>query len=586
MYKIVKKRAVEAVTRQIRFYHLLFLSPFVYQAVFHYPVTLNSRLRQQLSHDLLYETEVAVHAYSTMEDLHIASRLQESNVSLEEDVDVFIGTAGHGHTFPGVSQPFGMVQVSPDNGVIGYDWSSGYHYNSTQVIGFSHTHLSGTGIGELMDLLIMPTILDVPNRKELSNDALSTLLEKILIEPFPAPGYFQFDGGALSHLMRSDIDHKQETAAPGYYRVKLLKHGIDVELTATTYCGVHRYNHVGTKHQMSVLVVDLSNVLFQGAAVGGEIKILSDQKSLEGFRKTSGWAGQRITYFHIKFSKPILSYKIFKSSETLLWSPCRLSGCQTAFLVFDSFENLQLRVGISSADTRGAEKAVRQLNEEYGWDFDALRESTAKVWQQKLGQITISEPRAEHARKIFYTSLYHALLAPTIHSDINNAYTGSDKKKHIVEKSRIMYSTFSLWDTFRAENSLHTILHPLKARDMAMSLIEYSKQQDNLLPVWNLAGQETHTMPGYHAASILAEAGKKKLLDRNELTMAFRAMNATARRPMSDKAFLDHIGYIPKDQTTESVTKTLEYAFDDWCIAQVGCFSCSIQISPFMLEYD
>jgi putative alpha-1,2-mannosidase len=139
-----------------------------------------------------------------------------------------------------------------------------------------------------------------------------------------------------------------------------------------------------------------------------------------------------------------------------------------------------------------------------------------------------------------------------------------------------MYSTFSLWDTFRAENSLHTILHPSRARDMAISLIDYAKQQDNLLPVWNLAGQETHTMPGYHAASILAEAGKKKLLDHNELAIAFKAMNATARRAISDKAFLDHNGYIPKDKTTESVTKTLEYAFDDWCIAQVGFHSCSV----------
>jgi len=568
--KLTKKKAVAIRLKQIRFYHFLFLLPFVFQAAFHYLMMVNSDGKPQLTHNFQYKTAVPLHEDSLTESSDGVGRIQVSNVSLQEDVDVFIGTGGHGHTFPGATQPFGMVQLSPDNGVIGYDWSSGYHYNSTQVIGFSHTHLSGTGIGELMDLLLMPVILDdEQNQERLSNKTLSELLEKTLIKPFPAPGYSEFDEGALSNLMRSDIDHKQETAAPGYYRVKLLKHGIDVELTATTYCGIHRYNHVGNKNEISVLVVDLSHAFFQGAAVGGEIKILSDQKSLSGFRKTSGWAVQRSAYFYIQFSKPILAYKIFKSSEKLLWSPCRLSGCQAAFLVFRNFENLQVRVGISSADTRGAEKSVRQLHKKYGWDFDTIRESNANLWQQKLGQITISQPRAKHARKIFYTSLYHALLSPTIHSDTNKAYTGSDRKVHLVEKNRKMYSTFSLWDTFRAENSLHTILHPSRARDMAISLIDYAKQQDNILPVWNLAGQETHTMPGYHAASILAEAGKKNLLGKNELMMAFRVMNATARRVRSDKAFLDIIGYIPKDQTTESVTKTLEYAYDDWCIAQV-----------------
>ncbi|MGD8320427.1 MAG: GH92 family glycosyl hydrolase, partial [Gemmatimonadota bacterium] len=427
-------------------------------------------------------------------------RLEATDVSAA--VDPFIGTGGHGHVYPGATMPFGMVQVSPDNGRSGWDWSSGYHDTDSVLTGFSHTHLSGTGIGDLLDVLIMP----VSGPVDLGVDTLPD--------------------GTRPYADR--LSHDAEEAAPGYYAVTLQRSGTRVELTATPRVGLHRITY--PSGAQPGLVVDLGFHENWDTPTRTELVQVADTLFL-GRRWSTGWAHDERVHFALATSQPAVSVTT-AGHEPHLRALLRFSPGEGPLLV---------KVGISYVDEAGA---LANLEAEApGWGFDAARARAARAWEAQLSKVRVTGG-TERERTIFYTALYHTRLAPVLFQDVDGRYRGADRGVHRA-RGYVKHSIFSLWDTFRAAHPLNTILDPARVHDLVASMLSFRKEH-GLLPVWSLVGNETNTMTGNHAVPVVVDAVLKGLagVDPGE------ALSAVVESQSSDLRDLDdyrRYGWVPSD---------------------------------------
>lgn len=448
-------------------------------------------------------------------------------------VDPFIGTAGHGHTFPGATMPFGMVQLSPDTRLTGWDGCSGYHYSDRIIYGFSHTHLSGTGISDYGDILLMPTIGEV---------FLNAM-----------------NDGRTDKGYASRFDHKNETASPGYYSVRLDDENILVELTTTKRVGFHRYHF--PKTDRANVILDLQH---RDKVLDSFLRIV-DSTHIEGHRRSEAWAKNQIVYFVAEFSRPITASGIaVDASSAAKLTEARGNNLRTFFQFDTSGAPLQVKVAISSVSIEGARKNLAA--ELSHWDFDQVKSDAKRAWNNELNKIEVTGG-TEAQLKNFYTALYHTMIAPNLFMDVDGQYLGRDFKIHTA-KDFENHSVFSLWDTFRATHPLYTIIDQQRTVDFIRTfLAQY--EQGGRLPVWELVANETDTMIGYHAVPVIADAAIKGI-DDFDGERAFAAMKHSAGLiHFGLDAYTNH-GFINMEEERESVSKTLEYAYDDWCIAQMA----------------
>ena len=467
--------------------------------------------------------------------IFISSNIFSQNKKLIEYVDPFIGTGGHGHTYPGATLPFGMMQLSPDTGIEGWDWCSGYHYSDNSIMGFSHTHLSGTGAADLADILFMPTVGDL-------NFSPGSKLK-------PGEGY------------RSRFKHENEIASPGYYSVYLDDYKVKAELTVSLRAGLHKYTF--PKSYGSNIIIDLQHGLDSDREA--YIKFVSYNR-IEGMRKSHGWAKEHSIYFVAEFSKPITQFGTV-TNDVLKDGSREASGRNIkAYLRFitNEGEAILIRVGISAVSIKGARKNLEK--EIPNFDFEKIKARAEEIWEKELNRIQV-ESKSEDLKKIFYTALYHSLINPNLFTDVDKKYYGMDRKIHTA-KDYDHYTVFSLWDTFRAEHPLFTIIDQKRAGDFVKSIL--AKYKDGgLLPVWELDGNETWCMIGYHSVPVIFDAYMKGLRGFNAKE-ALEAMRVSAERDQNGQKLYRERGFIPADKENESVSKTLEYCYDDWCIAQLA----------------
>ena len=454
-------------------------------------------------------------------------------------VNTLIGTDYTGNTYPGAQTPFGMVQLSPDNGLPGWDRIAGYFYPDSTIAGFSHTHLSGTGAGDLYDISFMPVTLPI-------SDA-------------PAP---------LG--IHSKFSHNDETAHAGYYQVRLSDYDINVELTATPRCGIQRYTFPKNGRQRMV-ILNLNKAMNWDATKDTRIVQL-DKYTIEGYRFSDGWARDQRVWFRTRFSQPIDNMMLERTElkdadgKTTGWG-------YVARLTFaaDAPEQLTLATALSATGQEGA--ACNLDIEAKGNDFEQYRQEAERMWNCELGKIE-AEGGTPEQQTTFYTALYHAMIAPTLFNDADGTYMGADRHVHMADAWN-NYETCSLWDTYRAAHPLYTIIDPKRAGDMVNSLVAFSKQNGRL-PVWNMWASETDMMIGYHAASVIAEAVLKGVpgINANEaLDECVKTANLDSYRGIG---LYKKLGYVPYDVNEStlgddwSLSRTLEYAYDDACIAALA----------------
>jgi putative alpha-1,2-mannosidase len=474
---------------------------------------------------------------------------------LAKYVDPFIGTGGHGHTYPGAVAPFGMVQLSPDTRLEGWDGSSGYHYSDTTVYGFSHTHLSGTGIADYCDVLFMPTTGEPKLKKE---------------------------------DYRSGFKKKLESSSPGYYKTTLDKYKIEVELTATTRVGMHLYDYPNTPQ--ANIIIDLQH---RDEVLDSWIEVINDHE-IRGYRRSKSWATDQHLYFYAKFSKPFKSYGIALNDQLLQGEKKAAGKNVKMYIQFDNPGEVISKVGISSVSAEGA---LNNLNTEVpDFDFRKVVKATKATWNAELNKIQVEggappAPRQENfpanygyspstpkkkvntpdyaamKQTMFYTALYHCMVAPNIYNDVDGQYRGMDQKIHTASGFNY-YTVFSLWDTFRAENPLLTLIDRKRTLDFIKSFLAMY-DQGGLLPIWPLASNETYCMVGNHAIPVIVDAYAKGIRGF-DAEKAFIAMKAAVNRNQFGLDNYRSTGAVNANVEHESVSKTLEYAYDDWCIAQMA----------------
>jgi predicted alpha-1,2-mannosidase len=436
-----------------------------------------------------------------------------------ELVNPFIGTGGHGHTYPGASMPFGMMQLSPDTRMADWDGSSGYHYSDTVIYGFSHTHLSGTGIPDYCDLLFMPFI-----------------------------GETKWD----MEDYRSGFSHKDEKASPGYYEVILGKKGIKAQLTTATRSGMHQYTFPKTGGH-GKLMIDLTH---RDQLLDVFIEKINDHE-LRGYRRSKSWAQNQVVYFHIKSEQPF--YTEVQSDS--LNGKVVTTKMALSFLIPDD-KKIRFKVGISGVSMEGA---LLNLDTEIaGWNFDKVAMNAKSAWNKELGKIHVKGGTKDQ-QAIFYTALYHTFLSPNIYEDVDGKFRGTDMVIHN-SNGFTNFSVFSLWDTYRAYHPLMTIINQKRTSNWINTFIK-QYQFGGMLPVWELSANETFCMIGYHSVPVIVDAWKKGIRDFDS-SLLLEAMCSYAE---SNRFGLNHYmenGFIGNEMEHESVSKTLEYAYDDWCIAQ------------------
>lgn len=446
---------------------------------------------------------------------------KQDRVDLASYVNPFIGTGGHGHTYPGATMPFGMVQLSPDTRLEGWDGCSGYHYSDTVVYGFSHTHLSGTGVSDYGDVLLMPTV-----------------------------GVIQLDNGATTGPKNGYLSafyKDAEVAEPGYYHTKLKEGEIDVELTATERAGFHHYTFLKGDEQNVIL--DLAH---RDKLIDWKITQISATQ-ISGYRISKAWATEQHVFFYAEFSSPVQATELDSLKQKI-------------GLKFDADapEVLKVKVGISAVSVENAKANL--LAEIADWDFEKVKAGARAAWNKQLAKIKVQGDDADMVK--FYTSLYHTMLAPNLFTDVNGDYRGMDMQIHNIEKGKAQYTVFSLWDTFRATHPLFTIIEQDRTNAFVQTFLR-QYQQGGLLPVWELAANETNCMIGYHSAPVIVDAYMKGI--RNfDAEKALEAMVNSANQDHFGLEFYKKNGYISAGDESESVSKTLEYAFDDWCIATMA----------------
>lgn len=488
-----------------------------------------------------------------------AAHASEAGMRAYDAVDPFIGTGGEGHTFPGATVPFGMVQLSPDTRIQprkdAYGWAAGYRHSDDTIVGFSHTHFSGTGHSDLGDVLLMP----VSGEAKLERGDSAK----------PGSGY------------TSRFSHDSEQAKPGYYAVTLSDYGVRAELTATPRVGVHRYAF--PKEKPAHVLVDLRTSMYDypGKVQWSRIRLRPDG-TITGFRETRGWAPGRQLYFALRFSRPLTGHEFHDTEQDVPYKgfppPGEKDPAQRA-----QIEGRQLVARFDFGDTGAtpvlAKLAISPVSEEGAianldaevpqWDFDGVRAAAQRAWADALGAVYAEGDESQ--RKRFYTALYHTLQAPSLFMDIDGRYRGPDNAVHQA-KGFTNYSTFSLWDTYRALHPLLTLVQPEKRNaDFVNSLLAHRRHSPyGILPVWSFHGLETWCMVGYHAVPVIADAYMKGIrgFDSSE---ALDAMVASASYGPYDgiRQYME-LGYVPIDEEGEAASKTLEYAFDDWTISRMA----------------
>lgn len=460
----------------------------------------------------------------------------ETECYATEYVNPFIGTDFTGNTYPGAQAPFGMVQLSPDNGLPGWDRISGYFYPDSTIAGFSHTHLSGTGAGDLYDISFMPVTLP----------------------------YKEADAPLGIHSLFS---HDEETASAGYYQVRLKDYDINVELTATERCGIQRYTFPEAD---AAIFLNLRKAMNWDFTNDTRIEVV-DSVTIQGYRFSDGWARDQHIYFRTRFSKPFASVQL--DTAAVIKDGKRIGGSAIARFDFHTSAGEQILVttAISGVSMEGAARNLAA--EAPADDFDKYLAATRKNWNEQLSKVEIKSNDIDEKVK-FYTALYHSMLAPTIYSDVDGAYYGPDKQVHQAD-GWTNYSTFSLWDTYRAAHPLYTYIEPQRVNDMVKSFLAFS-EQNGRLPVWNFYGSETDMMIGYHAIPVIVDAYLKGIGDfdpKKALAACVATANIDEYRGIG---LYKKYGYVPYDVTDHynsenwSLSKTLEYAYDDYCIARMA----------------
>lgn len=442
-------------------------------------------------------------------------------------VNPFIGTGGHGHTFPGATMPFGMMQLSPDTRLEGWDGCGGYHYSDDKIYGFSHTHLSGTGVPDYCDILFMPFTGDP-----------------------------EFDNNKYA----SHFSHANEKASPGYYEVLLDKNNIRAQLTTSYRSGMHQYSFPA-KTEVGGLLIDLKH---RDQVIDAYIERVNDFE-VKGYRRSKGWARDQQVYFYIRFEKPIDDMVIMGGEKEDMTKPYAESGKDLkAALTFplDASGKLKVKIGISGVSMDGAKQ---NLDTEIGsWNFDLVKNQAAEAWNKELGKIEVKGGSADQ-QTVFYTALYHTMVSPNIYMDVDGSYRGTDLKVHKAV-GFTNYTVFSLWDTYRALHPLMTIINQDRTRDWINTFLnEY--RNGGMLPVWELSGNETFCMIGYHSVPVITDAYQKGIMGF-DTKYALEAMRSYAESDRFGISKYMRDGYLSNEKEHESASKTMEYSYDDWCIAQ------------------
>jgi len=449
--------------------------------------------------------------------------------NLHKHVNPFIGTGGHGHTFPGATAPFGMVQLSPDTRIDGsWDGCGGYHYSDNAIYGFSHTHLSGTGVSDYGDIMLMPTMGEPSTSHESYSSAFS---------------------------------HSNEKASAGYYAVKLDKFGIDVRLTTSTRVGFHEYTF--PKDGQANIILDLNH---RDLLLMGEVKIV-DSKTIEVFRNSSAWATDQKLWARIEFDHALTITRIDNNAFAPAKATDKAFAGSLLRLAFSTQvkagEKIKVKVALSPTGFDGAQKNMSEIE---GWDFNKVKSDVEKLWDNELSKIVISEKDTDKLAT-FYTALYHTMIQPNIAQDIDGKYRGRDGEIHQAEGFDY-YTVFSLWDTFRAAHPLYTLIDKKRTSDFINTFLK-QYEQGGRLPVWEFASNETDCMIGYHSVSVMADAMSKGIKGF-DYEKAFEAAKHSAMLDHLGLAAYKKQGFISIDDEHESVSKTVEYAYDDWCIARMA----------------
>lgn len=478
--------------------------------------------------------------------MFIAAMLASACCHCEEDftqyVDTHIGTGGHGHVFVGANVPFGFVQLGPTSIPEDWDWCSGYHESDSTVIGFSHTHLSGTGIGDLFDITVMPVIGEVKYARGTEDDQNSGLW--------------------------SYADRSREISVPGYYSVPLTRYGITAEMTATCRTGMHRYTFPAS--EQAAIVFDMMNGGCWDSPALTDVTVVDPDEdgsasAIQGFRWSKGWADNQKIYFYAEFSRPFDSMEIqTRTFNRRDGSVLELDTYARANFKTAEGEQIMLKVGLSSVSEANAKENL--MAENNGWNFETVAEAAAAEWNRELSRIRI-ETADEAARKVFYTALYHTMVAPSTYSDINGDYRGSDDQVRN-DKSFTNYTTFSLWDTYRAAMPLFSIYQPERFVDFINAMLHIYQEQGKL-PVWHLMSCETDCMVGNPGIPPVADAILKGF-EGFDKELAFKAMKESALRPDRGQDFRMQYGYIPSDLHNESVAYDMEYALADGALAKAA----------------
>ena len=455
--------------------------------------------------------------------------------NLTQYVDPYIGTGDHGHVFMGANVPFGLVQLGPVNISQGWDWCSGYHISDSTIMGFSHMHLSGTGIGDLGDISFMPVVGEVKLERGKPGD--------------------------LESGMYSLFSHSTEKARPGYYAVRLERHGINVELTATKRVGFHKYTFPESSD--SRIIIDLVHGIGWDAVTDGSV-IQENDTVVSGYRYSIGWANDQKIYFTAVFSKPIKDFKLNSTvREGRNDKELRYTFAQ---LFFDTKvdEEIYAKVALSPVSVENAK--MNMATELPGWDFEQTVADADAAWNEELRKIDFMTSDIR-TKKIFYTAMYHTMIAPSEFCDVNKDYYGADKQIHR-QVTFTNYTTFSLWDTYRAAHPLMTILHPEKMPDIINTMLTIYQEQGKL-PVWHLVANETDCMVGNPGVCVVADAVLKGFegFDRD---YAYEAMKNSVMLDERGQKWMREYGYIPFDKESESVAKAMEYAIAYWSVAQVA----------------
>jgi len=488
-------------------------------------------------------------------------------------VNPFIGTGGDmaggfGNMFPGAAYPFGMIQLSPDNGGQGWQYAAGYHYPDSMIVGFSHTHLSGTGVGDYCDISVIPTIKPIAEKYFIQSD--STIREIVSTTTSDPNSFINSDGqpGPFDNhfLLKygSKFSHSSERASPGYYSVNLRDDNIDVELTTTEFVGMHHYHFNTASDRQSVVL----NLGFTNSDQTTDAMVrYHSPEMVTGYRFSSGKAAVHRVYFAMQFSRRMTDH-IYFLADTTDHAQFAKGKHLAAVFSFDSREDreLQVKVAISSVSENGA-LANLKTADRYGWNFDQMHQASRDKWNEELSKINVSS--SDSAKKtIFYTSLYHCYVAPYRFSDVDGFYKNFN---HVPEQANgyTQYTLLSLWDTFRAENPLLALMQPKVEENIIHSMVAKYRQTGEL-PYWEISGNEGGSMIGYHAAVLMANAVVCNIGSYN-LDEMFNALVAVSETNRKGLGYYRQYHFVPADlEKTGTVSKTVEYAFDDWCIAQIA----------------